>query len=450
MLHTLPPETSIKKRLLVYLSIGLGFFWLLSSIISLGFALHELNESTDSQMIQLARSIPHISPSQTVLLPEIEDSLGKNNIGSAQNQHNGIAVWAINGHLLLADDKGRSIPFQTASGFVDTAPIWQTNSWRILYLHHPESGQTVAISQHWRERLAMLLNTVWVQILSSLLSLPFLAWLLHQSINRSLQPLNELANELSHRQADNLNPVSLSVPQETQTLVTSLNHLFARVQNTINREQRFTSDASHELRSPLTALKVQTEACALSNQEEQPYHFMQIQKSLARAEHLINQLLTLSRLDPKNTVQASTDIDWQTLSHQALQDINLLAREKHIQLKRELLAPQPFPLKGEPTLLLLLLRNLLDNAIRYSPPHSEVSLHLHSDCLEIRDNGLGIAPEHLPQIKERFYRPAGQNEQGSGLGLSIAEQIAQLHHLNIRLHNRNEGGLSVWIEYKKA
>ena len=408
-------------------------------------ALHELNESADSQMSDLAQSLPYIEPEKAVLLPKVKKSLGKGHTGFAEDKQNGISVWNADGRLLLSDKRGKEIPFRKISGFTDIGKPWQEKSLRVIYYHDGKTGQTVAVAQPWRNRLEILWNIVWAHLAASLLVLPLMVLLLHLAVKRSIYPLKELASELSERRADNLAPVSRAVPQETQTLVDALNRLFARVQTSIEREQRFTSDAAHELRSPLAALKVQAEVLALSDTAEQPYHLQQIQQSLNRAEHLINQLLTLARLDPEQGLKNTAPINWESLSSQVLQNTNLSAREKRIRLKREFLAEPPL-LQGDDALLQLMLRNLLDNAVRYSPENSEVGLYFHADRIEVRDQGTGIAPEHLSRIKERFYRPAGQNAQGSGLGLSIAEHIAKLHGLTLKLENRDGGGLSAWLE----
>ena len=434
MFKKLPPETSIRKRLILYIGSGLLLAWFAANAVSLAMALHELNESADSQMSDLAQSLPYIEPEKAVLLPKVKKSLGKGHTGFAEDKQNGISVWNADGRLLLSDKRGKEIPFRKISGFTDIGKPWQEKSLRVIYYHDGKTGQTVAVAQPWRNRLEILWNIVWAHLAASLLVLPLMVLLLHLAVKRSIHPLKELASELSERRADNLAPVSRAVPQETQTLVDALNRLFARVQTSIEREQRFTSDAAHELRSPLAALKVQAEVLALSDTAEQPYHLQQIQQSLNRAEHLINQLLTLARLDPE-----------QGLSSQVLQNTNLSAREKRIRLKREFLAEPPL-LQGDDALLQLMLRNLLDNAVRYSPENSEVGLYFHADRIEVRDQGTGIAPEHLSRIKERFYRPAGQNAQGSGLGLSIAEHIAKLHGLTLKLENRDGGGLSAWLE----
>lgn len=445
MFKKLPPETSIRKRLILYIGSGLLLAWFAANAVSLAMALHELNESADSQMSDLAQSLPYIEPEKAVLLPKVKKSLGKGHTGFAEDKQNGISVWNADGRLLLSDKRGKEIPFRKISGFTDIGKPWQEKSLRVIYYHDGKTGQTVAVAQPWRNRLEILWNIVWAHLAASLLVLPLMVLLLHLAVKRSIYPLKELASELSERRADNLAPVSRAVPQETQTLVDALNRLFARVQTSIEREQRFTSDAAHELRSPLAALKVQTEVLALSDTAEQPYHLQQIQQSLNRAEHLINQLLTLARLDPEQGLKNTAPINWERLSSQVLQNTNLSAREKRIRLKREFLAEPPL-LQGDDALLQLMLRNLLDNAVRYSPENSEVGLYFHADRIEVRDQGTGIAPEHLSRIKERFYRPAGQNAQGSGLGLSIAEHIAKLHGLTLKLENRDGGGLSAWLE----
>lgn len=445
MFKKLPPETSIRKRLILYIGSGLLLAWFAANAVSLAMALHELNESADSQMSDLAQSLPYIEPEKAVLLPKVKKSLGKGHTGFAEDKQNGISVWNADGRLLLSDKRGKEIPFRKISGFTDIGKPWQEKSLRVIYYHDGKTGQTVAVAQPWRNRLEILWNIVWAHLAASLLVLPLMVLLLHLAVKRSIYPLKELASELSERRADNLAPVSRAVPQETQTLVDALNRLFARVQTSIEREQRFTSDAAHELRSPLAALKVQTEVLALSDTAEQPYHLQQIQQSLNRAEHLINQLLTLARLDPEQGLKNTAPINWESLSSQVLQNTNLSAREKRIRLKREFLAEPPL-LQGDDALLQLMLRNLLDNAVHYSPENSEVGLYFHADRIEVRDQGTGIAPEHLSRIKERFYRPAGQNAQGSGLGLSIAEHIAKLHGLTLKLENRDGGGLSAWLE----
>lgn len=432
--------TSIRRRLLAYLSGGLLALWLATALASAAVALHEINEIADSQMSQLARSlmqVPQAAAGSTADLPPA---------GGAESSNNGFAIWDKHGTLLLADRYGREIPFQTASGFHNNRAAWQGSAWRYLYLHDEHSGRTVAVSQRLKERLSTLTNALWVQLALTFLSLPLLLWLIAYGIRRGLMPLDLLAGELAARNAQSLQPVSEQVPAETLPLVQSLNALLARVAESLAREQRFTADAAHELRSPLAALKVQAEVLAMSSDEaEQQHHLGNIHESIDRANRLTEQLLTLARLDPMQALPDAQPIDWQRSAHQALQSVNLQAREKRVQLKLECACgfEQVFPPQGNEILLQLMLRNLLDNAIRYSPPNSHVTLTLAANGLSVCDEGPGIAAEHLPRIRERFYRPPGQSQQGSGLGLSIVERIADLHGLRLDLANADERGLCV-------
>ena len=432
--------TSIRRRLLAYLSGGLLALWLATALASAAVALHEINEIADSQMSQLARSlmqVPQAAAGSTADLPPA---------GGAESSNNGFAIWDKHGTLLLADRYGREIPFQTASGFHNNRAAWQGSAWRYLYLHDEHSGRTVAVSQRLKERLSTLTNALWVQLALTFLSLPLLLWLIARGIRRGLTPLDLLAGELAARNAQSLQPVSEQVPAETLPLVQSLNALLARVAESLAREQRFTADAAHELRSPLAALKVQAEVLAMSSDEaEQQHHLGNIHESIDRANRLTEQLLTLARLDPMQALPDAQPIDWQRTAHQTLQSVNLQAREKRVQLKLECACGfgQVFPPLGNEVLLQLMLRNLLDNAIRYSPPNSHVTLTLAANGLSVCDEGPGIAAEHLPRIRERFYRLPGQSQQGSGLGLSIVERIADLHGLRLDLVNADERGLCV-------
>ena len=440
MKNALHATTSIRRRLLTYLSGGLLALWLATALASAAVALHEINEIADSQMNQLARSlmqVPQAAAGSTADLPPV---------GGAESSNNGFAIWDKHGTLLLADRYGREIPFQTASGFHNNRAAWQGSAWRYLYLHDEHSGRTVAVSQRLKERLSTLTNALWVQLALTFLSLPLLLWLIARGIRRGLTPLDLLAGELAARNAQSLQPVSEQVPAETLPLVQSLNALLARVAESLAREQRFTADAAHELRSPLAALKVQAEVLAMSSDEaEQQHHLGNIHESIDRANRLTEQLLTLARLDPMQALPDAQPIDWQRSAHQALQSVNLQAREKRVQLKLECACGfgQVFPPLGNEVLLQLMLRNLLDNAIRYSPPNSHVTLTLAANGLSVCDEGPGIAAEHLPRIRERFYRLPGQSQQGSGLGLSIVERIADLHGLRLDLVNADERGLCV-------
>ena len=432
--------TAIAQRLFWYLGLSLPILWLTTAAFSAVAVLHEINEAGDSQMSQLARQLLHVPvpDGATTILPELK--LPKAQRGQADDDEMGFALWRADGTLLLADESGSQLPYRAEyQGFDNLGHWWRSKSWRVIYLRNPDYGTSVAVAARWKERLETVGNALLIQIILSLLALPLMLWLLVWAVRRGMQPLHQLADELHRRDADSLQAVSTDVPAEAAPMVNALNQLLQRMQAALAREQRFTADAAHELRSPLAALKVQTEVLALTHEpDEQQQRLAAIRHGIDRAGHLVDQLLTLSRLDPLKAPPYTAAVSWQRISEQALQSVNLAAREQHIRLQRHLCADSwadVLPCSGDEMLLGLLLRNLLDNAVRYSPAHSQVQLYLHPDYIDICDHGGGVAAADLHRIRERFFRPPGQSQTGSGLGLSIADTIARLHGLSIDLDN---------------
>lgn len=445
----LSKNDSIKGQLLRHLVIGLPVIWL----FAIGFVavpiFHETNKQNDIEMEQMAdllTNFPTITtggntPTSTIAADLIHDKDGDT----------GFAIWDNNGQLLTATKLGEQFPAPTAEGFIDSHPWWQSRAIRILYLQ-ADNGQMVAVGRLWEERLQIIQTTVWAVFFALLFVIPLLIGFTLWAIHRGLRALKNLSHEVESRTADDLMPLKTHAPKELQPFTQSLNRLFARVNDSIEQEQRFTADAAHELRSPLAAIKAQSEVLMIAKaREKQLYHAHQIHTASERAAHLVDQLLTLSRLDPMTIAETGQDIDWQRLSDQALSSVHRLAREKQVRLKRYITVDNPtdiLPLGGDEALLLLLLRNLLDNAIRYGAVNAEkkhVELTLSADIITIRDYGKGIAPENLTRIRERFFRPAGQSETGSGLGLSIVERIAELHKLSVTIANHQDGGVAAKI-----
>ena len=221
----------------------------------------------------------------------------------------------------------------------------------------------------------------------------------------------------------------------------ALNALFTRINALLVRERRFTSDAAHELRSPLAALRVQTEVVQLAGDDEsmREHALDNLTVGIDRATRLVDQLLTLSRLDSLSDLADLEPVDWSLLVPMILVEQDRHAYAAGVILRYEQQGI-PAPLQGQALLLSLLVRNLVDNAIRYTPAGGTVTVRLAERLLTVEDNGPGVTTEHLARLGERFYRPPGQEQTGSGLGLSIVQRIAGLHGLKISFANRAEGG----------
>jgi signal transduction histidine kinase len=272
----------------------------------------------------------------------------------------------------------------------------------------------------------------------------FAAW-------RGLKPLDEVAREISQRAPQRLDAVTpATAPQEIRPLIEALNSLFARVAAALENERRFTADAAHELRTPLAAIRAQAQVAARARDEAERQHALeQLAASAQRAAHLVEQLLTLARLDPAATLpMAELRLDQLAAEVCAEQGTQALAKE----IALELVATEAAPLIGNEAMLRVLLRNLIDNAIRYTPPGGKVGVGITARAggvtLSVCDNGPGIPPERRALALQRFHRLAGQETEGSGLGLSIVARIAELHHARLELGSGLEGkGLCVTVNF---
>ena len=279
------------------------------------------------------------------------------------------------------------------------------------------------------------------------------------TIGRGLSPLNKIAYEVSNRDRSNLSIVdSTSVPIEVSALVDELNKLLSRLQSAFEREKRFAADAAHELRTPLAALKSQAQlALKLKDSQERKAALDKLISIADRSTHIVQQLLTLSRIVPEEayTLTDISTFDMHRLTVDEITDVVPKAIEKKIEI--ELISPEhALALQGQMTSISILIRNLLDNAIRYSPPNSHIWVRLEekkqSIVLQVADNGPGVPPAYRKRIFERFYRVLGNKAHGTGLGLAIVQQIADLHQATITLestHPETETGFCITIEFPK-
>lgn len=461
---------SIQTRLILALLIVLPVVWLATSIVAATELYENINELYDTQMSQLARRLLTLPASHhKAKLMNLDDLVDhEDNAGEAEDKYMAFMLWDAQGKNLLRTRGNRLAYHPELQGFFtikgekndpnahcEDASCFhkrkipfnvKKNHWRILYLTDPRTGVSVAVAQNLHMRHDAVKDAMKAQMMPWLMALMVLLLLLLLSIRYALFPLKQLSHTLATRKTADDTPLSEETPKELQPLVRSLNGLFKRHAEAIVREQRFTSDAAHELRSPLAALKVQTEVLAMSDDaQEQEIAIRNLHQGIERTEHLLEQLLTIARLDPMQKI-IGEPVRWLEITEKVLQECHRKAREKHIHLQRTGQAEKALPIQGDALLLEIMLRNLIDNAIKYAPENSQVILDLSPNSVAVLDSGKGIPEEWLPKIKERFVRPSGQNENGSGLGLSIVESIAQLHNLRLILQNRPEGGLKAEIQ----
>ena len=370
--------------------------------------------------------------------------------GEEEDEALGFAVFNRRGEMIFNDDEnGRDFIYSPeASGFVNQKIGRKKDMWRIFWLTSADKNFTIAVGQELEFRDDAALELVEETLLPWLVGLSVLLLAVIWMVSRELRPLRRIADELSERDSDNLHPLSLSgQASEILPLIKAINTQFSRIEQMLQRERGFISDSAHELRSPLTALKVQLEVALLADDDAAARHqaLQKLNQGIDRSTRLVEQLLALSRLDSAAAAANDEPLDWPALVNAAVNEQLPAAEEKKINIKTSTDGSAPTTC-GQPLLWALLLRNLLDNAVRYSPEEAQISIELKDETLSVTNSNTVVAAEYLPRLKERFFRPAGQKSTGSGLGLSIVERIAELHRCRVALTN-DDGNFRVTISH---
>ncbi|NTV09146.1 MAG: HAMP domain-containing protein [Zoogloea sp.] len=268
-----------------------------------------------------------------------------------------------------------------------------------------------------------------------------LVWL---GLSRGIAPLNQLQRLIRRRRPTDLSPIATgNVPEEVRPLIVAFNEMMARLEENLQAQQRFIADAAHQMRTPLTGLKMQTELALMESDPEQVHRSLtQIYESTERASHLINQLLSLARAESSyEKIYTVERVDLEVLLRDMLPDFVTRALDKSIDLGLEITG-WPLQIDGNPVLLREMFKNLIDNAIKYTPNGGQVTVRtLAGECagVEVEDSGIGIPEAEREHVFERFYRVLGNGADGSGLGLPIVREIAELHRGEVSLSDGPNG-----------
>lgn len=317
----------------------------------------------------------------------------------------------------------------TVRGF----PVRVAYSW--LDLRNDGGGPWLVQVAETLEKRAQLANhIVRSVVLPQLVILPLAILLVWFGLSRGIRPLSTLQERLRRRQPDDLSPITThEVPTEILPLVRGMNDLLARLAADIEAQRRFVADAAHQLKTPLAGLRTQAElALRAHDAADRQRSLQQLIASSSRATHVVNQLLVMARAEASGQRSAATVIDLVDLAREQLlaRLDDAIARHQDLGLE----APETaLPVLGDPVLLGELIHNLIDNALRYTPPGGTVTVRLAAEpearrvVLEVDDSGCGIAPDERERVFDRFYRVLGNVAEGSGLGLAIAREIAQRH-----------------------
>ena len=433
------PGTTLRRRLMRLVLLATPALWALSALMSFLIARQEIDEMFDAELVRIAQQMAGALPDEgaaagVAASVPLASRRPATHDGGSEVKDLLVVVWDRTGNRLPVAGRGASLlPHRPGlRGFVDLE--LRRRDWRAFYLPTEGQGQ-VAVAQRVDERRELVRNLAIGPLVPWLLALPLLLLALAVGLERVLRPLRRLSAELDGRAADDLRPLDArGLPADLCPLVAATNAQFARVATLLERERRFTSDAAHELRTPLAVLQAQWDAALLdADGAPLPEPLRKLGEGLARMSRLVTQLLLLSRVEHRESAAPRRPVDWSALVAEAFTDALPLAERRGVELACEDRVPggERFPLRGDAPLLAALLRNLLDNALRHSPRGGQVTLRFGADRLEVLDDGPGVAPEQLGRLGDRFYRPPGETEPGSGLGLSIVRRIADWHGLAV-------------------
>ena len=438
---------SLRRRLLWFVLAAILLTAVLQAVTAYQGALRQADAMFDEHLQQMARSLRRGVP---LGLPQLEDDDGMGFDLFVQ-------IWGRDGTQIFRSTRS-ALPPLAVLGFSDVEA--NGNRYRVYTLQTPL--QTVQIAQDLGARTARARALALRAVLPLALLTPLLMLAVWWIISRSLAPIERARRQVAGRAADDLSPLADSgLPDEVRPLVDELNLLFGRVRTAFDAQKNFVADAAHELRSPLTALKLQAQALRRTGDDAAAREagITRLNLGLERTIRLVEQLLLLAREEAGTGHAGFTEsVELQAVVTLAVADVLPQARQKHIDLGMagEQPPPETLTVRGQSEALRILLRNLLDNAVKYTPPGGQVDVSIQQQdgqaVLTVEDNGPGISADDIPRVFDRFYRTGDASaETGSGLGLAIVKVIAERHGATLALERSARlGGLKVDVRFPPA
>ncbi len=422
--------TSLRTRLVVALITALLVAGALASFASYLSARAEVNDLLDEELRQVALSLREYA---------LLDLTRINKSGIDAQHRVMVQVWELAGGVVYLSNGTTPLPLAARPGystFSHDGREWRTYT-VFLGPRAIQTGQPTALRTGLAAKSAL---RILVPVLAVIPLLALAVWYL---VGRALAPISSVTATLAQRHPTSLDPLpAQNLPDEVAPLVAGLNGLLARLGAAFGMQRRFAADAAHELRTPLTALGLQIQLLERAADEAaRAAAIARLKEGVKRATRLVQQLLTLARLDPDAADHAFAAVSLAGVAQRTAAELAPLAEAKGVALSVE--APADVAVRGVEDSLVILASNLVDNAVRYAFEGGRVEVRVRRDgadaLLEVADDGPGIAPEERDRVFDRFYRGANVDAPGSGLGLSIVRQIADLHGARMEIADGLDG-----------
>ncbi|HWI37272.1 MAG TPA: ATP-binding protein [Burkholderiales bacterium] len=424
---------SIRRTLLLALLGGLLVTGLVASGVTWLAVHQEADRLFDYHLRQMALSLRDEAPQGPVaLLPELGHDYS-------------IQMWTPEGVAFYVSGGAAALP--EGPGGYDTVSV-EGQDWRVFTLRRPE--RTIQVAAPMRLRRDQATSMALRILVPVLIAIPLYGVLIWFVVGKGLRPLVEMAGAIRRRAPTSLDPLPESKVPEVAPMTRELNALLERLRLALQTQRRFTADAAHELRSPLTALQMQLDLVERAATPQAAREAIAaLRGAIRRAARLVDQLLTMARLDPDAAAETFVPVDLAAVAAAVAADHEPLAEAKRVELRLGEL--HPATVGGQPSALHALVRNLVDNAVRYTPPGGRVTVAVRGTTLEVEDTGPGIPAAERDRVLDRFYRVPGSGAEGSGLGLAIVRQVAQAHGAELSLSEGAGGrGLRVRLRFQSS
>lgn len=431
---------SLRWRLLLSLLAAMAVAAAITGGLTYRTVLGEAESLFDYQLRQMALSLRD----QGAIAPDEARALADEQLDFV------VQIWSVDGRSIYASRRHSALPEQAVLGYAD---MWvESQVWRTYGV--AAGNRIIQVAQPERIRRGLAANAAWRSIAPiGWLALP-LAALLWWLVDLVILPLRRMAKDVRQRGETSLTPLTTThLPDEVQPLVRALNDLLRRLQESLRTQRAFVADAAHELRSPLTALKLQLRALKDARQPgEHDAAVAALAAGIDRAARLVEQLLALARNEPGAAEPEMRPLDLAELAGEALAELWPLAQTRHITLALE--GDESLPMTGDRAGLFALIRNLVDNAIRYGRDGGNVKVTVCQQPVEaeasnilltVDDDGPGIPEAERERVFSRFWRRDSGQADGTGLGLAIVQAVAQRHLAQLRLTDSTTGGLRVEV-----
>lgn len=450
------PVYSLRRRLVALLIGVVALLWSASALVAFRTAHEEADALFDAQLVQVAETLLAIVAAEES--PHIAHEM-------AEHQHAyrlpvAFQAWQRdadgNWRLLMRSAEMPESPASGQAGFDEHDLAGEL--WRFFTIDHEHSGYRVIVGQNHQARYRLAGKLALHLLAPILIGLPLMALAIWAVVGRALRPVSVTAKAVGGMDARQLTPMEVPgpLPVEIAPLVNSLDELMGRMNEVLANERRFTADAAHELRTPLAGLKIQAQVARRASDEAGRARALeQVLSGVDRMSHLVQQLLTLSRLDPEaasGAVQETVDLAEVAESVCSALAAQAVAHQQSLELH----APAPLRVRGNRWWLEVLLRNLVDNALRYTQAGGRIRVEVDgaAGLLRVADNGPGIAPEQRAAMLTRFARGADEQADGCGLGLSIVMRIAEILSAQVTLEEGLGGaagsdGLAVVLRFPR-